>query len=355
MSQTYVLDTSGHGNTRGRDAESLGDSYEELLSPEYVHDIMDHDRHYPRFIQRRFDAPTSSQSSMLDDTSIVAAAGSNGVITAWNAYSLLSSPSQTSNNSSGAGGSGGQGSGVFYRKNTVESASQQVTSGVGHPEASFLAHSRAVNRLSWHPTGRRPYLLLTASQDGSCKLWDRRATSSSSTIPRGSDSGAGFNTSASQSTTFNTLSAKSWFGFGGAQTVHQNTQQPLLAMNHRTATWHCVSTYQPKCDGVRDIQWNPFLDDVFAMVAGEWLVVYDIRINGKPMVKESTHAGDATSLDWHPSRKYTIATGGRDRSVKGMYRAIYIDIRFEFLCANVSLLNACSLGSRKWFECLQTR
>ena len=54
------------------------------------------------------------------------------------------------------------------------------------------------------------------------------------------------------------------------------------------------------------------------MVAGEWLCVYDIRIN-KPLVKESTHAGDATSVDWHPAQKYIIATGGgRDRSVKGM-------------------------------------
>jgi WD40 repeat protein len=53
------------------------------------------------------------------------------------------------------------------------------------------------------------------------------------------------------------------------------------------------------------------------MVAGEWLCVYDIRIN-KPMFKESTHAGDATCIDWHPTRKYVIATGGgRDRSVKG--------------------------------------
>lgn len=55
------------------------------------------------------------------------------------------------------------------------------------------------------------------------------------------------------------------------------------------------------------------------MVAGEWLCVYDIRIN-KPMVKESTHAGDATCIDWHPTRKYVIATGGgRDRSVKGLF------------------------------------
>ena len=34
------------------------------------------------------------------------------------------------------------------------------------------------------------------------------------------------------------------------------------------------------------------------MVAGEWLCVYDIRIPNKHMIKELTHAGDATSVDW---------------------------------------------------------
>ena len=64
---------------------------------------------------------------------------------------------------------------------------------------------------------------------------------------------------------------------------------------------------------------NCYCFQVFAMVAGEWLCIYDIRVN-KAMVKESTHAGDATCIDWHPTRKYVIATGGgRDRSVKGLY------------------------------------
>jgi hypothetical protein len=54
------------------------------------------------------------------------------------------------------------------------------------------------------------------------------------------------------------------------------------------------------------------------MVAGEWLCIYDIRIN-KTMVRESTHAGDASCVDWHPSRRFVVATGGgRDKSVKGV-------------------------------------
>lgn len=66
------------------------------------------------------------------------------------------------------------------------------------------------------------------------------------------------------------------------------------------------------------------------MVAGEWLCVYDIRINNKPMVKESMHAGDCTSVDWHPTQRYTIATGGgRDRSVKGKQVIFLADIDFN--------------------------
>eukprot|EP00571_Detonula_confervacea_P001238 CAMPEP_0172319194 /NCGR_PEP_ID=MMETSP1058-20130122/37079_1 /TAXON_ID=83371 /ORGANISM="Detonula confervacea, Strain CCMP 353" /LENGTH=990 /DNA_ID=CAMNT_0013034193 /DNA_START=210 /DNA_END=3181 /DNA_ORIENTATION=- len=325
LPQSYVVDNGvgsleNNGNTwpRGGDgiaaagghrssdnvALGLGDSYEEFLSPPDAHDSEQHssnDQHYPKFIKR------IRSATPLDDTSVVTAAGSNGVIVAWNASSLLSSPPSSSN--SGGGGP----TGLFHARKNV-GRTQQVSSAasIGQPEAAFLAHSRAVNRLAWHPTGRRPYLLLTASQDGSVKLWDRRATSSSSTLP-GASGSIGPNLPVNQST-FN-LSAKSWFGFGGAPTV-QNAQLPTSSAMARTAMWHCVSTYQPKCEAVRDIKWNPFLDDVFAMVAGEWLCVYDIRIN-KPMMKESTHAGDATSVDWHPTRKFTIATGGgRDRSVK---------------------------------------
>lgn len=70
---------------------------------------------------------------------------------------------------------------------------------------------------------------------------------------------------------------------------------------------------------IRDIKWNPFIEDVFAMVSDNGsLCVFDIRLN-RPMLKTtSAHAGEATSVDWHPSDKYVLATGGgRDRLVKG--------------------------------------
>jgi len=312
LNQSYVLD-NGLLNSKARDL--TGVTYEEIIANEqesqyFSNNNNSNDQHYPHFIKRRFIGNSggeeqSNHPSLFDDTSVVAAAGSNGVITAWSAHTLLSSPDpSTSNNSSSGTGP----SGLFYTRKHSAGDRSQVSSAasIGQPEATFLAHSRAVNRLAWHSTGRRPYLLLSASQDGTVKLWDRRATSSSSSLPGGVGSGV-------SRTSATSTNAKSWFGFGSTPTV-DNTQ--MKSVLNRTATWHCVSTYAPKCEGVKDISWNPFIDDIFAMVAGEWLCVYDVRIN-KPLIKESTHAGDCTCVDWHPTRKYTLATGGgRDRSVK---------------------------------------
>lgn len=49
-------------------------------------------------------------------------------------------------------------------------------------------------------------------------------------------------------------------------------------------------------------------------------MVYSMHITAKAIVKIAAHNGDATSLDWHPTRKYVIATGGSaDRCVKGEF------------------------------------
>jgi WD repeat-containing protein 24 len=76
--------------------------------------------------------------------SIIAAAGSNGVVVVWSARSAF----------------------------LLESDGSTSSSMVNHqqPEAILSQHSRAVNRLAWHP--RRPGLLLTASQV--CKPWNRK-------------------------------------------------------------------------------------------------------------------------------------------------------------------------------------
>lgn len=338
LPQTYLVDDevlplANAGNTWPKRGDGIAVSgYEELVSPPDVHytdplpgSANEQNYHYPPFIQRHVIRDATTQ--LYDDSSVITAAGSNGVIVAWNANTLLSSSALTSS-SSGVGSARGR--------------SQQTSSitPLEQPEAAFLAHSRAVNRLAWHPTGRRPYLMLSASSDGTMKLWDRRATCSSS-LHHGATGGAEY--TATQNKLNQTT--KSWFGFGNSLTVHSAHQLPTSAMLS-TATWHCISTYQPKCEAVRDIRWNPVIDDLFAMVAGEWLLVYDIRIH-KPMVKESTHAGDATSVDWHPSRRYVLATGGgRDRSVKGalhMTRYLNVGIHFDTILTTI-LSFLCSLG-----------
>lgn len=95
---------------------------------------------------------TSSWSSVAPEGSLIAAAGSNGLIVVWNAENLLG--------------------------------------GSNAPEAVLSQHVRAVNRLDWHPT--RPGLLLSASQDSKVLLWERRQTEGS-TMEVGNKSQSRFN------------------------------------------------------------------------------------------------------------------------------------------------------------------
>lgn len=47
------------------------------------------------------------------------------------------------------------------------------------------------------------------------------------------------------------------------------------------------------------------------------LIVYNQYIAARAMVKMTAHSGDASTLDWHPTRPNVVATGGAsDRSVK---------------------------------------
>lgn len=58
---------------------------------------------------------------------------------------------------------------------------------------------------------------------------------------------------------------------------------------------------------------------VFALVTVSGsLIVYNMHVSVRAIVKIAAHTGDATSLDWHPLRPYVLATGGAgDRCVKG--------------------------------------
>ena len=57
---------------------------------------------------------------------------------------------------------------------------------------------------------------------------------------------------------------------------------------------------------------------VFALVTTSGsLIAYNMNLKARALVKMTAHSGDATTLDWHPTRPYVVATGGAgDRCVK---------------------------------------
>ena len=248
------------------------------------------------FDNRSYSSHKAQHPPTNEDT-LVAAAGSNGVVVVWKAETALLGK--------GGGGSDNKGFGSHQAKTHLPfhhrgDASPASAATIGQPEAILAEHTRAVNRVAFHPTGRRPGLLLTASQDATVKLWERRATTS-----------VGSQTSQKQQKEKQKKKKKSWFAMSSSS--GQESAAPV-----RSYSWRCIATFQPKAEAVRDIAWHPNNDDVFAMVTDNGtLLVYDIRVTVRPWVRFSVHAGEATTVDWHPTRKYYLATGGgRDRSVK---------------------------------------
>lgn len=218
------------------------------------------------------------------DSSIVAAAGSNGVVVVWNAKQAFLHPT--------------------------------AASAMGSPpDAVLTQHSRAVNRLAWHPNPSRPGYLLTASQDATVRLWQRRSSSSSPNANQGNQN------------------IISWF---------KQSQDSL--QHNESVSWHCVATFEPKAEAVRDIKWSPAHEDVFAMVTDTGaLIVYNINVPATPWVRIQAHDGEASSVDWHPSRPYIVATGGAgDRSVKiwDLERDMSLHSR-----GDINLANRGSVGS----------
>ena len=223
--------------------------------------------------------------------SLVAAAGSNGVVVVWRAEEALLGESGRERNFQQ------QARGHDRQRHGAAAPSPASVATIGQPEAVLMEHSRAVNRLAWHPTGRRPGMLLTASSDATVKLWDRRTKASvGSQTPQPTSNQSGL---------------RSWFGISSSSGQERSASV-------RSYSWHCTATFKPKAEAVRDIKWHPCNDDVFAMVTSNGtLLVYDVRVTARPWIRFVAHAGEATTVDWHPTRKYYIATGSaRDRSVK---------------------------------------
>eukprot|EP01083_Nonionella_stella_P280728 955014_1 len=116
-------------------------------------------------------------------------------------------------------------------------------------------HSRTVNRICWHSNGTT---LLSASQDGTTKLWDTR------------------------------------------------TRDPA------------AHTFCGESQSVRDVQYHPSQTHSFACSFDSGAVqIWDDR---KPSnwVKQirGHHAGPVLAIDWHPSDENLLATGSRDKTIK---------------------------------------
>jgi WD40 repeat protein len=298
----YELD-SVNGTMEGSDGTMNSDS----TSPS---------NHHGRTLSSGF--THSSEWNKWED-SLIAVAGSNGVVVVWRAESFLA------NTTAGGGVSSVHNVNIPFGRSMVGSFNSRADNTMSaQPEAVLVEHTRAVNRLVWHR--RRPGLLLTASQDSTVKLMERKPDQSSvSKNPQGVKQ-------------INAI--PSWLE-NLASIVPSNKK-----VNTDTCfTWTCISTFTPRAEAIRDIQWSPFDDNgeiiqliiirqngttiipsdhrfqhipVFAMVTDSgFLLVYDILSN-RPTVRIAAHAREATSLDWHPWRRNVLATGGGDRTVKGM-------------------------------------
>ena len=75
------------------------------------------------------------------------------------------------------------------------------------------------------------------------------------------------------------------------------------------------------------------------------LVVYSMHVAWKYIVKIAAHAGESTSLDWHPTRPYVIASGGAgDRCVKGKLCTTVVS---RDICGHIPLMLFSSLECRE--------
>ena len=223
----------------------------------------------------------SSVQNLLQ-SSRIAAAGSNGVIVVWSATVLL------------------EGTAAALGTNVAAAA----------PEAVLSQHVRAVNRLAWHPT--LDGCLLSASQDATVLLWERRSVAASEPQqPRQHP----LQHPRSKFGIFGGFSSSGKGAGSGARYPHDTSS---VTASKSSFQWICIATFAPKSEAVRDIRWSPYHADVFAVVtASGSLIVYNRRLPYRAVVKLTAHSGEATCLDWHPRRPHILATGGAsDRCVK---------------------------------------
>jgi len=235
--------------------------------------------------------------------SFVAAAGSNGVVLVWSAKKLLFSDDETKR---GKKLSNNRQSGINLL------AKQQRAQ---QPEGILTQHTRSINGMAWHPT--LSGLLLTASQDGTIKLWERKAFEHEQQQQSKTEQSTKKSSLLSEHQKQHSNN-KSWFSMMGG-VVGGGLRSGNAAKEEKNYFWSCKTTYfLGEQDAVRDIRWNKYIPELFGVVTSNGnLVVYNMHVSSKALVKIAAHTGDAASLDWHPRWPYVVATGGSsDRFVK---------------------------------------
>lgn len=175
--------------------------------------------------------------------SLIAAAGSNGVILVWNAETLLDLLTQTPSDSVAS-----------------ESQQQPQQNQPLAPDAVLSQYGRDINRLAWHPT--KHGLLLSASQDGTVRLWERRKL-----LPSDNENGPNDPNEIPAShdgASFNKITPR--VGGGMFSSLSGNImipkQIPVGPIPKKTSyQWHIRTTFEPKSEAVRDIKWSPHYED----------------------------------------------------------------------------------------------
>jgi len=176
----------------------------------------------------------SSEAERLDD-SLIAVACSNGVVVLWRAGTLLLLNS--SNGVGAPGNSNSHGLNTPFHRSSVIQLQSRSSPLIAQPEAILVEHSRAVNRLVWHK--RRPGLLITASQDSIVKLMERKPNHPSNSI---------------NAQEGNKLGGMSGWLENLASIVPSNKKMNTFM----SFTWTCISTFTPRAEAIRDLQWSPF-------------------------------------------------------------------------------------------------
>lgn len=144
-------------------------------------------------------------------------------------------------------------------------------------------HVRQVNALAFHPIHHG--LLLSASQDCTVIVWEqRKRTTNTTTIPNTNQYGYNNINNNSNSNVsdynFKTNQQPSQYGLKGlfgalggptqqAKPPHQgqpsSSSSSSLLQQHQQQqyyfTWHCRTTFTPKNEAIRDVQWSPIFSD----------------------------------------------------------------------------------------------